>query len=45
MFEYFEKLKADPNTRRPKHLQGNSPNMPLGKNGRGIESFSALGNP
>jgi len=45
MHDYYEKLKVDPSTRRHKHFQGCSPNMPLGKIGHGIESYSALGNP
>ena len=45
MHAYYEKLKVDPSTRRHKHFQGCSPNMPLGKIGHGIESYSALNNP
>tara|TARA_B110000285_G_C14680720_1_gene404541 strand:+ start:201 stop:605 length:405 start_codon:yes stop_codon:yes gene_type:complete len=43
MYDYAEKSKVNPALK--KSLKGISPNMPLGKIGRGIESYSKLDDP
>jgi methionine aminopeptidase len=43
MYEYAEKSKVNPSLK--KSFKGLSPNMPLGKIGRGIESYSKLDDP
>jgi hypothetical protein len=43
MYDYEEKRQVIPHLKKP--LKGLSPNMPLGKIGRGIESYSKLDDP
>ena len=43
MYDYEENVKINPNLK--KTIKGLSPNMPLGKIGKGIESYSKLDDP
>lgn len=45
MYQFYDMAKRDPNLMKASPYKGSAPNMPHGRVGNGIESFSALNNP